>query len=66
MSLGARSMTTRAMCVECMERPALVMMTTIRPRYQRDVEIKRMVRVKNHLLCQRCYRDLQNRTQGRA
>lgn len=66
MSLQARSLQGRAMCAECGERQALVMMTTIRPRDKRVVEVRKVVRLKHHSLCARCYRDLQNSTLGRA
>ena len=66
MSLAARSLQTRAMCISCGERPALVMKKTMRQRYERVVQVVKVVKLAHHSLCARCYRDLQNAMQGRA
>lgn len=66
MSLAARSLQIRALCVSCGERPALVMKMTIRQRYSRIVQVVKVVKLAHHSLCARCYRDLQNSTLGRA
>jgi very-short-patch-repair endonuclease len=52
------------MCVSCGERPALVMKKTMRQRYERVVQVVKVVKLAHHSLCARCYRDLQKRHAG--